>query len=99
MNNKNILEIGTIIKYTTPKSIEIGLNGEIGESKEKDITYYQIEGLKRYSKYGFEYLDYKCFNLNKSKYQYINSYFIKDCINRGSMEIIDNEKGVKNCDN
>lgn len=28
-----------------------------------------------------------------------NSYFIKYCINKGSMEIIDNEKGVKNCDN
>lgn len=79
-----ILEIGTIIKYTLPKSIEISLNGNVSESEEKDITHYQIEDYRNG--------EYKVFNLTESEYDTLNEKFIWYCINKSkSMEIVEEE--------
>ena len=83
------MEIGTIIEYTLPKSIEIGLNGSVKESNIKDITYYQIEGYnKKHSKFGYDYLEYKVFDLTKSKYTTLDEMLICCCLKKGNMKIM-----------
>lgn len=85
-----MLEIGTIIKQTSPKSIEISLSGKTWESKEKDITYYQVEGSRKRNRHGHTYLEYKMFNLTNSKYEYIAEIIIKIGLTSGTIEIIEN---------
>lgn len=85
-----MLELGTIIKKTSPKSIEISLSGKTWESKEKDVTYYQVEGSRKRNRYGYTYLEYKMFNLTKSKYEYIEEIMIKTGLASGKIEIIEN---------
>lgn len=86
------LEVGTILKDITPRAINISLNGNVKESDEKDITYYQIEDSRiKQSKFGYKYIEYVVFNLTKSKYTTLSEMFIYDSFKQGKMEII---KGV-----
>lgn len=83
------LEIGTIIKVTLPKAINMSLNGRITESDEKDITYYSIEGYRTITKYGSKHGEYKVFDLNNSKYTTLCEAYVCVALKSGTVQIVE----------
>lgn len=85
------LEIGTIIKVTLPRYIDVSSDLSINESSLKDITYFQVEGVsKKRSKFGYDYLEYSVFDLTHSQYTSFDELFICVCLKQGTMDILKN---------